>query len=421
MKNSNRGKRVPYVKPVQRVEISESNVKIRMILIVVLLAVAAVAIITGVSSALRTEPGWHRIEVQSTKMNCGADFVLDYDFSDAGKTATAGFKKLTALYSAACEDAFRIFSPDVPGGALANVHDLNARPNEPVLVEPALYRALEQVQRSGNRNIYLGAVYAEYDRIFRSESEPEAASNDPAQNPELIDYIAQAAAFANDPSMIDLQLLGNNQVKLVVSDAYLEFIRTYEVEKLVDFGWMKNAFIADYLAQVLTDNGFTNGYLASFDGFNRNLDTRGNSYSFNVFNRRGTDIYQSAVMTYQGPAALVFLRDYPLADTDRWTYYAFPNGRIATMLIDPKDGMDKASVDSLISYCADGGCAELLLQIIPVYIADAFSAQQLQTMASKGIHSIWCEEGKIFYTDENLDLNVLPQDNVSYTKVFAGK
>lgn len=421
MKNSNRGKRVPYVKPVQRVEISEANVKIRMILIVVLLAIAAVAVITGVSSALRTEPGWHRIEVQSTKMNCGADFVLDYDFSDAGKTATAGFKKLTSLYSAACEDAFRIFSPDVPGGALANVHDLNARPNETVLVEPALYRALEQVRQYGNRNIYLGAVYAEYDRIFRSESEPEAVSNDPAQNPELIEYIAKAASFANDPAMIDVQLLGNNQVKLVVSAEYLEFIAQYEIEKLIDFGWMKNAFIADYLAQVLTDNGFTTGYLASFDGFNRNLDTRGNSYSFNVFNRRGTDIYQSAVITYSAPAAIVFLRDYPLGDADRWTYYAFPNGRIATMLIDPKDGMDKASVDSLISYSADGGCAELLLQVAPVFIADGFSAEPLQTMASGGIHSIWCEDGKIFYTDVNLDLNILPQENVAYTKVFAGK
>lgn len=419
MRSSNRGKRTPYVRPVQRVELSESNVKIRMILIVLFLAIAAVCLIVGLSSALRTEPGWQRVEVQSTQFHCGDDFVLDYDFSDADSAATSQFKTLTAVYSAACEDAYRIFSPDVPSDGPANVHDLNGRPNEAVTVDPVLYDALALVQQYGNRNLYLGAVYAEYMRIFLSENEVEAASNDPVQNSELIEYIAEAAAFANDPTMVDLQLLGENQIKLHVSDEYLAFAKLYEIESFIDFGWMKNAFIVDYLAQVLIDNGFTNGYLVSFDGFTRNLDSRGNQYSFNVFDRTEDGLNVPAILRYTAPSAIVFLRDYPMSQKDVWHYYVFPNGRVASVLIDPADGMDKAAIDSLVSYTEAQGCAQMLMQMIPVFIRDEFHAEDLRALASNGIHSIWCDHQTVMYTDFQADLSL--RQDAAYTKVFAGE
>lgn len=420
MKKSDRGKNVPYVRPVRRVELSDMDVKIRMILIVVFLSIAVVAMVAGFRSVLRVEPGWQEITVKAERPNCGDDFALNYDFSAAGSSATSQFKTLTALYSAACEDAFRIFSPDVEGSGTANVHDLNRHPNETVTLEPVLYDALSLFVESGNRHIYLGNVYAEYERIFYSENEVEAASFDPAQNPEQAEYIAELAAFANDPAMIDLQLLGDNQVKLLVSDAYLAFAQMYELENLVDFGWMRNAFIADYLAQTLMDHGFTNGYLASFDGFTRNLDTRGNSYSFNVFDRRADGIYMPAVLTYTAPASIVFLRDYPMGRSDAWHYYTFGNGRIVSLLIDPADGINKVSVDSLVSYSQAHSCAELLLNMMPVFVGDTFDAAPLQNLAEGGIHSIWCEDTTVCYTDEHIDLALVPQENAPYTKVFAG-
>ena len=420
MRNSNRGKDLPHVRPVQRIELSESHVKLRMILIVVLLAIATVSIVIALSSALKTEPGWQEIRVASVKMNCGEDFTLSYDFTNAGSAATAQSKALTTLYSTACEDAFRIFSPDVSGEGTANVCDLNAHPNETLTVDPVLYQALSLIQQYGNRNLYLGAVYAEYNRIFWAENDVEAASYDPVQNPELVGDLAELAAFANDPAMIDVQLLDNHQVKLMVAEEYLSFVKDNEIEKLIDFGWMKNAFIADYLAQVLADNGYTDGYIASFDGFTRNLDQRANTYSINLFDRIGFDIYHSAVMRYEAPASIVSLRDYPLGQSDQRNYYAFPGGHIASFLIDPADGMCKASVDSLIAYGKNQSCAEILLQLVPVFIADTFSNSRLLELASSGIHSLWCEGQSVYHTDAQVDLTILPQDNMTYTKVFAG-
>jgi len=420
MKNSNQGRGTPYVRPIQRVELSESNVKIRMILIVVLLAIASVSIVVGLSSALKTEPDWQRVEAQAKKINCSADFILNYDFTDAGSEASSRFKALTNLYSEACEDAYRIFTLDMTGGETANMHDLNRHPNETVTVDPALYHALSLVQKYQNRGLYLAPVYVEYDHIFKAETEVEAASYDPVQNPELVSDLALLASYGNDPDMIDIQLLGNNQVKLVVAEEYLSFIKSCEIEKLIDFGWMKNAFIADFLAQVLLDNGFTDGYLVSFDGFTRNLDTRGNTYSFNVFNRQGSDIYNPAVMTYAAPASIVFLRDYPMTQSDAWQYYAFPNGRIANMLIDPADGMNKASVDSLVSYGKQQGCAEVLLQMIPVFIADEFASSAVQNLTGEGIHSVWCEGQSLCYTDEQLQIELQPQEDLTYVVKYVG-
>ena len=166
MRNSNRGKDLPHERPVQRIELSESHVKLRMILIVVLLAIATVAIVIGLSSALKTEPGWQEIRVASVKMNCGEEFTLSYDFTNAGSAATAQSKALTTLYSTACENAFLMFSPDVSGEGTANVCDLNAHPNETLTVDPVLYQALSLIQQHGNRNLYLNTIYTEYNQIF---------------------------------------------------------------------------------------------------------------------------------------------------------------------------------------------------------------------------------------------------------------
>ena len=57
-----------------------------------------------------------------------------------------------------------------------------------------------------------------------------------------------------------------------VSDDYLAFAEKNFISDFIDFSWMKNAFITDYVADVMIDNGYTLGSLTSYDGFTRNLD-----------------------------------------------------------------------------------------------------------------------------------------------------
>lgn len=397
----------PGLKPVTRIELSEKNEKKRIAAAVLMFVVGMAGIAYGLFSLLNTEAGWQEIEASSDQRNCSGDFTLVYDLSGYGGSAATVNRQLNQLYTQAAEDAYKLFNADAEEEGLYNLHYLNTHVNEAVTVEPALYEALSLIDAYGNRNIYLAPVYAEYDRIFICDNSAEAVQYDPAYNASLIPYIAEAAAFADDPEMIRLELLENQQVRLFVSEEYLAFAEENEITAFVDFSWMKNAFIADYIAQVFLDNGFTRGYLVSYDGFTRNLDDRGNSFAVNIFDRQGNTINIPARMTYESAMSIVYLRDYPLTEQDRWHYMGYDSGDITSIYLDSADGLNKCAIDSLVSYSAERGCAEILLGMIPTYIAEEFAPEGLAALAEDGVYSVWCEDSTLFCNDPAAQLEIL--------------
>ena len=395
----------PYIKPVTRIELSDDKTTLRLILLIALLVIAAVAIIVGLSSAMKVEPGWQEAQVSSEKVNCSTEFTLMYDFSDYDLSESTGaLKKLNALYSTLTEDAYAIFTASEYETEFANVRYLNDHVNEKVAVDPALYQALERILWYDSRYPFLAPVYEEYDRIFVQTSEADAARYDPAKSPELMDYIQEAASYAADPDMVWLELLGDDQVVLHVSEEYEAFAQENGLETFFDFHWMTNAFIIDYMASRLMENGYTSGYLASYDGFNRNLDMRGTSYSHNVYDRQGSDICLPAVFNYREPTSIVVLRNYPMADAERWHYFSYSDGTIATTFVDPADGVAKSATDNLFVYSRGVGCAEILLQAAPVFIADELNVDALNSLTEKGIYTIWGEELQLYCNDADVDL-----------------
>lgn len=403
--------RTAYTRPVERLQLPEINSKARIILIVVLLAVAGTAVIVGVTSLLSGDSGWREVEVTTTQLNCSSDFIFNYQFGEAGISAAAESKAVTQLYSDAAVSAYDVFSTSGSdtGSGLAYV---NANINRIIEVDPALYRAFEQVQEHGNRCLYLAPVYVEYNRMFICEDEGEAARYDPVRDKELAEYILLLASYGREPDMIDVELCGDNTVCLRVSDAYLEFAAEYGIETFLDFGWLKNAFVADYIADILTENGYTNGYLASYDGFTRNLDDSGRSYSLNLFDRLGDSVYLPAVMQYSGATGIVSLRNYPLNDADRWHYFSFSDGRIATAFISPQSGMDSSSTDNLVVYGQNFGCAELLLSAADIFLADELDEHALFALSERQIGAVWFEDTLLRCTRKDLDLT-LTEDAVT--------
>lgn len=399
------------VRPVIRAELSEKNRTLRWILIIGFSAIALISFVIGLRAVLVTEPGWEMVESASTEVNVSADFVVSYCYGQTQEDASAEKKRLTMLYSDATEDAYRIF--------YEGLAPISANVNQPVKVDPALYEALKLVQRYGSRHLYLAPIYAEYNRIFLSPTPTDAAAFDPAQNPELAEYIRSMAAFANDPSMIDLRFLDNHQVQLVVSNEYLEFAQQEEITEFLDFGWMVNAFVADYLADVLASNGFTNGFLSSYDGFTRNLDSRGEAFSLNLFDRVDNSIHLAGTMQYEKPISIVFLRNYPMSQRDQFHYYAFESGRVVSAMLDPNDGMSKSATDSLVGYGYDTGCADILLQLAPIFLSDGLQTQLLNALRADGISAIWLEDSKLLCNDGNLKIELNPEAGVKYTLEYV--
>ena len=387
-------------------ELSDTNRTVRWVLIIILLAIAAVSLTIGLLSALRTPAGWQTVKGNSTVLNCGDEFVLQYEYGAGENSATAERKVLEPLYGKIVEDAWKLFFNEAGATDLKGLYELNQHPNKETTVDSGLYVALKQVVESGSRALYLAPVYAEYNRVFYSESESYAREYDPGQNAEQRNYVQILADFAKDPQSIQLVLKGNNKVFLQVSQEYLTFAKENEVRFLLDFGWLRNAFITDYIAAVLTSNGFTNGHISSVDGFTHNLDQRGSSYSLNMFNRCEDGIDLAAVMDYTAPKSLVVLRNYPMYALESSRYYSFSDGRIVTAMIDPADGQSKSATDNLVSYSAGLTCGQLVLSVMPVYVNDVFSEDALNALTEQGIYSVWFRGKQLLHNQKDLKLNV---------------
>lgn len=407
----NRDRR-PYLPPVERIELSWKNYRVRIIAAAVFLVAGVWLLARSVAGLLGTDPGWQVIEAASgAEAGCAAEFTFLYDLGAGELSAAAEKRALTAAYTEAAVAAYRLFNADESFEGVTNIQDLNRHPNEVLTVDEALYEAFALLERYGNRSVYLGPVYETYGGLFSCEEEWQAADFDPYVNPEVAAFYAEAAAYARDPGSVSVELLGDGQVRLNVSEEYLAFAGRSDTCRFVDFDWMANAFIADYLAQTLADQGYTHGVLTSYDGFIRNLDSReGTYYALNLYDREEQTVYPAAVMRYQGPMGIVSLRDYPMSDLDARRFYRTAAGDTRTPYLDISDGLCRTALPNLVCYAGDRGCGEILLEMVPVYIAEQFHRDALARLAAEGVESVCCEDGVIYPSDPRMELSQLYED-----------
>ncbi len=418
-----REKQTPYVPKVEKVELSEKNVGPRVILVVLLLAIGLTAIGYGMNALLSKEPGWQEIEADSRgDANCAQDFVFLYQLGVSGVSATAEHKALIMVYTEACEQAYELFHSRQSFEGVNNVYYMNRHPNEEIVVDPVLYQAFEQLQVMENRYLYLAPVWVQYDDIFVCTDDSQIVDFDPYTNPEVAEEYKAVAAFASDAESVELRLLGDNKVILYVSDAYLQYAQENYITDFIDFAWMKNAFITDYLADVMLAKGYTKGSISSYDGFVRNLDDSGQAYSFNLFDIVDENVYQIATMEYSGARSIVNLRGFPMNALDKNRYYQLSNGEIRNAYLDVQDGFSKSAVSTMVSYAEDKSCAEIALQMSEIFIADTLREEKVLELSRAGIHSVCCHNNSIMYTEEAVLLkDIYNANNISYTKLYIGK
>jgi hypothetical protein len=403
--------RRPYVKPVQKIEVSEKNTKFRLILTIVFLVIGALSLGIFVSQIFGKDSGWR--EIDSGVPGITEEIIFSYDLGASGVAASAEHRLIKSSYSEAAGKIYALFDVYQAYDGLNTLYTLNTHPNEIITVDELLYQALKAITAQGKRYLYAGAAYAEYRAIFTCETDTFAARRDPNKNEDAHMYFAEMMRYANDPAMIDLELLGDGKVCLHVSEEYLSFIASNSIEVLIDFAWLRNAFVVDALAEAMITAGYTMGHLSSSDGFTRNLDARGWIYSYNVFDRFENTIYPAAVWKYEKPMAIVFLRDYPMStEKDSFRYYSYADGQIATPYLDMSDGCYRSALHNIVAYSANMSCADIALRIAPIYIADVLDLQAIATAARDGVYAIWGEDGVLYYNEPYVSLDSLYSDAV---------
>ena len=406
----------PGVRPIRRIELNEKPSRGRYILIFSLIAVALIAFGVGVFSYFHTDDGWTRITPSYATGDTSADeLFFYYELGASEKSANTENRELSRRYTELCHEAYVIFSADRSFDGVLNLNHVNANAGETVSVEPALYAALKTVCEQGGRWIYAAPYYDAYRNLFTAPEDAFAAEQDPYRDEIVSAHFAEIATFVGDEAHIRLEFLEDNRLRLVISDAYRAFAEQNGIEQYIDLYWAKNAFVVDYIADALQSGGYVNGYLASYDGFTRNLDPRPTEYGLNLYAWHEGQAYAAAQYAYRGETAMVSLRAFPIGEADE-RYYTYRNGEIRHGYVDVTDGFSRASADALVAYADDVSCADVLFSILPLYVAEDMDAEALTALADAGVYAIVSDGTRIVYTEEGIALSLVSYENVTFTK-----
>lgn len=393
----------------QKVQLSEKNVGRRIVLVVLFLAIGSGFLVYGFMNFLRGDSGWREISVKAgSELNCSEDFTLKYNVGAGGVSAGGEAKALSLIYTDAAVKGYRLFNIDESFGDVTNLYDINQHPNEVMTVDPVLYDALKKVSDANCREIYLGPLYASLENLCMSNDDAVAAQFDPEKDDDAAEEAAAVAAFAQNPDDISMEFPGENQVCLHVSDAYQVYAAEMGYTAYLDFFWMKNAFLIDYLADTIRGEGYQLGIISSKDGFVRCLDETGEKeYQYPLYHLSGNEIQSHGTMTYEGPKSIVFFHAYQAGSPDTYRYYQYQDGTMRTPYLSASDGKDHTAASELIVYSGEYGCADTLLAALSDYQAESLSGESLKTLASQKIYSVWFENNEIQTTDEKFSVTAV--------------
>ena len=397
--------KTPYVPPVKHIELDEKKIKPRLILTIVFFIIAIIAITYGVVSMNSTDDGWRNVEV-SSKLDgsCLPEIAFQYNLGASGVAAGVEYRELSKVYTEAADNATKFFNNRYYVDT-SNLRTLNDSPNSDISVAPELYDALKLLSDSGRREMFYAPYYDEYTSLFLCVDENEAYNFDPKRNPEVAEYINSLSAYVGDENHVSLTFGENNTLRLNVSDDYLAFAEEYGITSYVDLYWMKNAFVVDYIAEKLTENGFYFGSLSTFDGYVRNLDKgSGYIYGFNLYDKVGDTVNSAAIMKYSGQMSVVNYRSYPMTDLDAPYYSEDADGNTLSKYIGG-NGYPASATGSLVMFSREKSCAEILASTMEYYLADTLDTAEVENIPE--ISCVYCEDSKVVTnsTDEKISFD----------------
>ena len=397
--------------PVEQVEVSNKNVKLRVVLFVLFLVLAIVCFAVVMVVLLRVEAGWFAItpDASSTK-NCGGEFVFTYYFD---KNQDKKYRQGVALkYTEASEYAYKVLYSTEQVDGINNLYYLNTHPNEEVQVPALLYRSLKAFEDANNRFLYYAPIYAYYKEMFTCIHDNDAERFDPTKNADVRAYFDKMIAFAADDAHVHIEFSDGNIVKLVVSDEYKNAFGA-QTATYLDFFWTRNAFAIDYIASTMADAGYDKGVISSYDGFTRNLSEAHDELQANVFDKTADGAIAVGRMSYKQQMSVVMLKDYAVSKSEDG-YYTYEDGTVRTHFINASTGENISAINTYTAYSVTKTCSQIVIDILPIYLADSFDDAKVAAAKANGILSVFCKDGKIVTNDENLTINPIERESGTY-------
>ena len=197
-----------------------------------------------------------------------------------------------------------------------------------------------------------------------------------------------------------------------MSDEYKAFADNNGVDSFIGFTWLKNAFIADYIADYFAQTGYSSGYIVSREGFYRDLGAAGKS-STKIYFRSGSELFVACRVDNSVIKSGAFFYDFP---TDEGVGYVYENGDTVMPYIDA-DGTYRHAVSTMYVCSKSATCAETALAAGKVYIADSLDKAAVASLKDGGIETVYIDGGTVFYTDGDASIaELLNEKDISLKK-----
>ena len=395
----------------EEVNVSSKHLVLRIILFLVFLGVGITGIVVGCTyNSTHLEPGWHPVSCTEGENN-SEDLTLMCYFSDGKRENASQMKTVTNYYTKLCNNAYKIFNEYKIFEETNGVAYINAHPNEDIKVEEALYNAFKKANDNNVKQIFYCPIMDNYHNLFKAESDAEAIIYDPYYDLNARSMISEIIAYLNNED-VKITLKENNTVRLEVSEEYLNYSKTNNINKYVSFSYFYNSVIVDYIFEHLSSSGVPNFKIYSYDGCYRSHFTDSSlTDSYLYYAYTDEHIIPTGKAKLVGSNSLVELKIFPISQKE--DYYVYIDKQFVHHFLDD-DGYYKSCVNGFTLYNNESmPTYDLLLKGSKVFTADSLNVDVLRTLGN----FIYNDGTVIKYSDDKLEItDLFDKDGMTFTK-----
>lgn len=329
-------------------DVDEKISPIRIVLFVIVFAVAIGAISFGVYRIGYKAPGYYSVTeiTDDEAVMYGNDYELVNYFGGNSNQIKAAMNELSELYSSTLKRAYKLTDPVNEYKGYVNLATINKNPGQPQKVSEELFKMLRDADNRTNRqyySLYAGALYAHWNSILYLS---DALEYDPLVNADERERIKALAEETKKSSAVTLTFdEANSTVTLNVSPEYAAFCtENEESDVYLDFNLMRDAYILDMLYKELSDKGYTNGYITAKNGLYRALNAYSGGEYCMYTNNGAIEKYKTVAVTPDSCCNM--FRSFPIAKGEMGYYTITADGK--TYLRHPKTNLTEDGYNNLL-------------------------------------------------------------------------
>ena len=286
----------------------EKKTKVRLVLFILAFVIAVGSFTVGALSLGHRDSGWYEVDATPEAAAVTYDSGVHLLYYAEGKSGEIRqtISAAQKLFSESLVRYDKLLDARAEYDDAVSLASVSAADGEPVVVGETLYRvlsdALDKTRQDRGYSLFAGALWRTWETLLYLE-EPQPF--DPANSEDQAALLTALADMIGRPGSADLILSpeGGYTAALVLSPEYRALAEEYEIDApALDLGALREAYLIQLVAQDMTEQGMTAGYLYTDSGLTVLLDG-GRDYRLDVYGLEGGAPVRAATLSANGPAA----------------------------------------------------------------------------------------------------------------------